>query len=202
MKNILLTVIITALSLTVSADDQGDGPNSYNYLNGGYQWMTYSGGPGAVLDDSNGFYTNLMVEPAEAFLLNARFLYAKPDLLGGIGSAEFYDLKLGGGMHFPIGDMFDFYTVIGGRYYKNGLSGVDLSFDDWGFYVEPGIRAAFTSNFEIYLSGTYSYISSHSAVGGEVGAVFYLTPNFGVEVIGSASTLDSAGVGVGARIAF
>jgi len=199
MKKIILT--ISLIGLLTSGLNAQDSPStlSHSYFDLGYERLFYSGDLGSQLEDANGIAAELSVAPTEHFFLLGEYHYADPDTVIGVGSVDNQDLRLGFGLNTLLGDAADIYIQGGTRYLELGSVGAFDRVDDWGFYVEPGIRFAIVSTWEIYLSGDYTRIDERNLWAGELGTVFKFTDMLGVE-ISTRFEEERASIGIGGRV--
>ena len=160
--------------------------------------MLYSGDLGSNLDDANGVAVELSVATSENFFVLGEYHFASPDLVVGSGSMDTQDLRLGVGVNALMGGA-DIYLQVGTRYMELGAVGLFDRLDDWGFYLEPGIRFEIASSWELYVSGDYTRFAERNRWGGELGTVFKFTDMLGVEVMGRLEE-DQGILGIGARI--
>jgi len=200
MKKAIFAISIFAAT-AAGAMAQQDNPItlSHSYFDLGYERVFYSGDLGANLEDANGFNVELSAAPTEFFFLMAEYHYAEADLVSGIGSLDTQDLRLGIGGNVVMGGVADLYLQGGTRYLEIPAAGSWDRLDDWGFYLEPGVRVAIIPTWEVYVSGDYTRVAERNLWGGEVGTVFKFTDMLGVEVSGRFEE-DRSTLGVGGRL--
>ena len=189
MKTTIVTAAVALLAFGfASAKEPLRLNQTYNLFDFGYERTQYRGEIGKALDNADGLAADLMLSPIDHLLLVAEYHYAKPDNIDKV-SISSSDLKLGIGGYIPLGTTASLYTHAGGRYLKarTGLDDYDYDYldaDEWGFYVEPGIRVNIGEQFEVYGAAEYTRILDTNMVNGKAGGIFYITPGFGIEVFG------------------
>lgn len=199
MKKLALTLsIISLLSFGANAQD-APSTLSHSYFDIGYERVFYSGDLGSALDDANGIALELSAAPTDYFFILAEYHYADPDTSTGIGSVDNQDLRLGLGLNALLGGAVDIYLQGGTRYLELGSVGAFDRIDDWGFYLEPGIRFAIIPTMELYISGDYTRIAEDNLWGMEAGTVFKFTDMLGVELSGRFEE-NRATLGIGGRL--
>ena len=192
--------LITVFSLfTIGAKAQAPSTLSHSYFDLGYERVFYSGDLGGSLEDANGFDLELSAAPTEHFFLLAEFHHASPDTVVGADSIDTQDLRLGLGANTLLGSAADIYIQAGTRYIEIPSAGSWDRLDDWGFYLEPGLRFAIISSWEIYVSADYTRIDERNLWGAEVGSVFKFTDMLGVEISGRFEDNRST-LGIGGRL--
>jgi len=173
---------------------------THSYLDVGYERVFYSGDLGGSLEDANGIGLELSVAPTENFFLLGEYHFASPDIVAGSGSVDTQDLRLGLGVNTLMGGgAADIYLQGGARYVEIGSSGFFDRLDDWGFYVEPGVRVEIAPSLEVYLSGDYTRIDERNNWGGEVGTVFKFTDMLGLKLSGRIEE-DRGILGIAGRL--
>ncbi|NOX98376.1 MAG: outer membrane beta-barrel protein [Verrucomicrobia bacterium] len=199
MKKLVLTISIFAF-IAINAKAQGPSTLSHSYIDVGFERSFYSGDLGGNLEDANGIAGELSIAPTEHFFLLAEYHYANPDTIVGKGSVDTQDLRLALGANTLIaGGGADIYIQTGLRYLELGSVGAFERVDDWGFYIEPGIRVAIGPSLEVYLSGDYTRIDERNLWGGEIGTVIKFTDMLGLEFSGRLE--ENRGIlVVGARV--
>jgi hypothetical protein len=200
MKKSTLAAFIFTMTL-MGAAAQGNNPItlSHSYFDLGYERVFYSGDLGANLEDANGFNVELSAAPTDFFFLMAEYHYAEPDLVSSLGSVDTQDLRLGLGGNVVLAGIADLYLQGGTRYMEIPAAGTWDRLDDWGFYLEPGLRVAIIPSWEVYVSGDYTRIAERNLWAGEMGTVFKFTDMLGVEVSGRFEE-DRSTLGVGGRL--
>ncbi len=199
MKKLTLTISIFAF-VAINAKAQESSTLSHSYLDVGFERIFYSGDLGGNLEDANGIAAELSIAPTEHFFLLAEYHYANPDTIVGTGSVDTQDLRLALGANTLVGGGgADIYIQTGLRYLELGSVGAFDRVDDWGFYIEPGIRMEIAPSLEVYLSGDYTRIDERNLWGGEIGTVIKFTDMLGLEFSGRLE--ENRGIlGVGARV--
>lgn len=200
MKTLILAVsIFTVAVVGAVAQQNGSTTLSHSYFDLGYERVFYSGDLGANLEDANGFNVELSAAPTDFFFLLAEYHFAQPDLVSGIGSLDTQDLRLGLGGNLILGGIADLYLQGGTRYLEIPAAGTWDRLDDWGFYLEPGVRVAIIPTWEVFVSADYTRVAERNLWGAEAGTVFKFTDMLGVEVSGRFEE-DRSTLGVGGRL--
>jgi hypothetical protein len=181
------TIVAAALAvLTLGSAFAGEPlrlDQTYNLFDFGYVRTEYRGDLGDVLEDTDGLAAELMWSPLDYVLVAAEYYYGKPDNIEKENVVA-SDLSLGIGGYLPLGTSASLFTHVGGRYLRARTDLNNFNPDEWGIYVEPGVRVNIAENFEIYGSAEYARILDINMVSGKAGGLFYITPGFGVEVFG------------------
>jgi len=199
MKKLALAISFISLLSTGAIAQEASSTLSHSYFDLGYERVFYSGDLGSSLDDANGIAAELSAAPTEHFFLLGEYHYADPDTSAGIGSVDNQDLRLGLGLNTLLGGAVDIYLQGGLRYLELGSVAAFDRIDDWGFYVEPGIRFALVPSLELYISGDYTRIAEENFWGAEAGTVFKFTDMLGVELSGRFEE-NRATLGIGGRL--
>jgi hypothetical protein len=198
MRTTTVAAALVLLTLGISSAKEPLRLNqTYNLFDFGYERTEYRGDVGNALGSGDGFETDLMWSPLDYLLLAAEYHYSKPNNIEK-ESISTNDLKLGIGGYLPLGTSASLYTHLGGRYLEAHTNIDDYNADEWGLYVEPGVRINLGEKFEIYGAAEYSRILDVNMVNGKAGGVFFITPGFGVEVFGrfGGDWADQYGAGV------
>lgn len=208
MKTTLVTAALALLTLGLASAGEPLRLNqTYNLFDFGYERSMYRGDIGdAIEQDADGIAADLMLSPIDYLLLAAEYHYAKPNNIDK-EPISVSDLKLGIGGYLPLGTSVSIYAHTGGRYLKarTGLDDYDEDYidpDEWGFYVEPGIRVNLGEQFEMYGAAEYCRILDINMVSGKAGGVYYITPAFGFEVFGRFGGDWANQYGAGVRFAW
>lgn len=125
--------------------------------------------------------------------------------------AENHKYRLGAGYRRSIGDCVDFTFEGGGEFLdSNYQKNRSRSFDSWGYYIGPGIRARagrfemFANAYYFHREGDYSQNHiwpqfrsggySHDPYGWRftTGFIYHFTENFGLKVAAEIEDYDSA----------
>ncbi len=199
MKTFTFALLVIAGTLVGAVAQSNSATLSHSYFDLGYERIFYSGDLGAELEDANGFNVELSAAPTDFFFLVAEYHYAEADLVNSIGSVDTQDLRLGFGGNLLLGGALDLYLQAGTRYMEIPTAGAWDRLDDWGFYLEPGVRVAIIPNWEVYASTDYTRIDERNLWAAEVGTVFKFTNLLGVQVSGRFEE-DRSSLGVGGRL--
>jgi len=114
---------------------------SYDYIDLDYQWFD---SPGVGLEGGDGYALSFSKTLGELFFLTGGYTNASA---GYLFNNDFYDLEshrynLGLGARFSLSECVDL-TIEGGATHQDNRYGnnPDFSYDSWGYYVGPGLRA-------------------------------------------------------------
>ncbi len=178
--------------LALAAPAMADGL-SYNYLEAGYLEVDVDD---SFIDvDGDGFSIGGSFEVGDSTYVFADYASADLDL-----GVDLDQLRVGVGLHGPIGDNVDLFGTL--SYISVEASALGISVDDDGFGASVGVRALISDALELSASLNYDDLSDSgddTTVGGA--AWFNLSDNFALGVQADFGD-DISTYGVGARVYF
>lgn len=186
-------------------------PDSISYSNVSLSWLRQWGQVGPVNFDSNGIALALEYSPVNNVYVAGGASWSDGEFsLGGQSvNGDLWNANLGLGGYIPLTNNIHFVTELGANYADASFGNpVNISGNEWGFYVTPHIRAKF-GKFETHLGATYN--TNDLALDewtGFLRLLYEVAPNVDLFVTGSIGLSDSNGIddlyglNVGARYKF
>ena len=160
----------------------------------------------------NGYGAGFSKSVTNDFFINGSYSFGEFDdaFCGCDDMAENHKYRLGSGFRKEIADCVDLTFEGGGEFLDSEYSkNTDRSFDSWGYYVGPGIRAR-AGRFEMFANAYYfhregdnsqNHIWPQFRSGGysqdpygwrlTAGFIYHVTDSFGLKVAGEVEDYDS-----------
>ena len=173
-----------------------DGPAlSFNNFDLGYERHFFDeGGVG----DADGFHAGFSFAPIPLLYFAGDFQYANADqFLAEIDDIDFIHARAGLGLRATLLGAVAVYTEGGIAYGKFDPAGSRNSYDDVGFYVEPGLKVGLFGRLEANVAADFTVLGSETLIGLKGGLVLGITDHFGITFdAGISDHSDYLGVGV------